>query len=270
MGEQAPGQQPAAGWMTDPWGRHFGRYWDGRQWTDHVISAETVPSIDTAGERDREPERVPMKDNPTGPASARELAAGWMKDPSGRHSSRYWDGWRWTEHVMSAKRVPGIDPAPQPNADPRPPAATTKGARVAPASARTQVMPASASSQSLGEARSRPLPIRAWEGFQGWTRSAQWALGVIVCGMIIVGAAIAGDPPRPTVRNSTITRPVDTTPPLAEALPESTTPPTTQAPITAPTTPGGQTAVTSLPFVEPPTTVPRPGQSTDPDASTTS
>ena len=286
MGEQASGQQPAAGWMKDPSGRHFGRYWDGQQWTDHVISAETVPSIDPAGQRDGEPRRVPAKEDRPEPASAQESLAGWRKDPSGRHSSRYWDGWRWTEHVMSAARVPSIDPVPQRKAEARRTEPAMTGTRVAPAAARTGVMPASVESQPLDRPRSRPLPLRAWEGFRGWTRSSQWALGIIVSGMIVNAVAPRGGPARPTVRNdpTTVTRPVETTAPSAAAQLDSTTPPTAQAPITAPTTPanagapattpgtapGSQPVVTSPPFVEPPTTVPHPGEPADLDATTTS
>jgi hypothetical protein len=38
--------------------------------------------------------------------------AGWKKDPSGRHFGRWWDGERWTENVISAERVTGVDPLP--------------------------------------------------------------------------------------------------------------------------------------------------------------
>jgi hypothetical protein len=51
MAQQAAGRERAAGWMKDPSGRHFGRYWDGVRWTEHVISAETVPSIDPVNQR---------------------------------------------------------------------------------------------------------------------------------------------------------------------------------------------------------------------------
>jgi hypothetical protein len=40
------GQARPAGWKKDPTGRHFGRYWDGEQWTENVISAEKVQSLD--------------------------------------------------------------------------------------------------------------------------------------------------------------------------------------------------------------------------------
>lgn len=49
-------------------------------------------------------------------------APGWKRDPSGRFAGRYWDGERWTEHVMDANRVPGIDPVPEPPRSPVPPA----------------------------------------------------------------------------------------------------------------------------------------------------
>src|SRR4051794_3379509 len=34
--------------------------------------------------------------------------AGWHKDPSGRHELRFWDGDRWTEHVVD-EGFPGLD-----------------------------------------------------------------------------------------------------------------------------------------------------------------
>ncbi len=34
--------------------------------------------------------------------------AGWHRDPSGRHELRFWDGTRWTEHVVS-EGIPGHD-----------------------------------------------------------------------------------------------------------------------------------------------------------------
>jgi amino acid transporter len=35
--------------------------------------------------------------------------AGWYGDPAGRADQRYWDGFRWTEHVMRGG-LQGIDP----------------------------------------------------------------------------------------------------------------------------------------------------------------
>jgi hypothetical protein len=35
----------AAGWLTDPFGRHEQRYWSGSEWTEHVTDGG-VPGID--------------------------------------------------------------------------------------------------------------------------------------------------------------------------------------------------------------------------------
>jgi hypothetical protein len=42
-----------------------------------------------------------------------ELPAGWQPDPTGRHSHRYWDGGRWTDHVADAGAY-SIDPYVEP------------------------------------------------------------------------------------------------------------------------------------------------------------
>ncbi len=47
--------------------------------------------------------------------------AGWHKDPSGRHELRFWDGDRWTEHVVD-EGFPGLD---HPTRSGRPPAGVT-------------------------------------------------------------------------------------------------------------------------------------------------
>lgn len=38
--------------------------------------------------------------------------AGWKKDPTGRNFGRWWDGQGWTEIVISAEKVQGVDPMP--------------------------------------------------------------------------------------------------------------------------------------------------------------
>ena len=283
MAEQAPGNDLAAGWMKDPSGRHFGRYWDGEQWTDHVISAETVPSIDPVSRWSLEPERTDAQEDLTEPASTEKRLGRWERDPSGRHSSRYWDGRRWTEHVMSSERVPSIDPVPQRNLEPH----RTEPAGAGAAAAPIEVMPASADSEPLGSPRPRPLPRRAGDGFRAWTRSAPWALAVIVCGLIIIGVAFSGSSPRPMKAETNVTGPVATTAPSAASSLATTIPLTTEAPITVPgppadtrapaTTPetapatvaGSQSPVTT-PSDDPLPTVPHPGESTDPSMSTTS
>lgn len=47
-------------------------------------------------------------------------AAGWKRDPSGRHFGRYWDGERWTDQVVSAEKVQGVDPIAPPAPAQRP------------------------------------------------------------------------------------------------------------------------------------------------------
>ena len=47
MADQGTGQGRPAGWQKDPSCRHYGRWWDGSQWTEHVISAEKVQSVDS-------------------------------------------------------------------------------------------------------------------------------------------------------------------------------------------------------------------------------
>jgi hypothetical protein len=45
-----------------------------------------------------------------------DLPASWQTDPTGRHSHRYWDGTRWTEHVADGG-VAAIDPYDDPDAE---------------------------------------------------------------------------------------------------------------------------------------------------------
>lgn len=267
MPEQAAGQQPAAGWMKDPSGRHFGRYWDGKRWTDHVISPQTVPSVDPVNQPNGAAAPSAALEDRTGPASTPERPGSWKRDPSGRHASRYWDGRRWTDHVMSAERVPAIDRLPPGSVEP--PRAEPAGTRVAPAAAPTKVMPAS--------------------GVRAWARSAPWAVAVIVCGLVVIGVALTGRSSRPTKQGPAVTESVATTAPSVPALPGTTIPLGTQATVTVPgaradsgapattpaTTPGtlsgSQSPVTSAPAADSPATVPRPAESTaDPSMSTTS
>ena len=90
-----PATSPAD-WYADPFERHDARYWDGRMWTDRVLS------------RGREAVDPPVGAPPV-PVVTSQPLAGWYPDPSGRHERRYWDGGRWTEYVLSGGRN-GIDP----------------------------------------------------------------------------------------------------------------------------------------------------------------
>lgn len=55
--------------------------------------------------------------------------AGWHRDPSGRHELRFWDGTRWTEHVVS-EGIPGHD---HPTRSGRPPGETAASVAATPA-----------------------------------------------------------------------------------------------------------------------------------------
>ena len=51
----------------------------------------------------RRPRRPPQQRRPRRPQPATpSVPAGWYADPAGRFELRYWDGWRWTEHVSRA------------------------------------------------------------------------------------------------------------------------------------------------------------------------
>lgn len=84
MADQGPGQQRPAGWKKDPTGRHFGRYWDGSQWTEHVISAEKVQTVDPLPPRP-EPGHIPegapspAASGPTRPVEQERHAVQWRE-----------------------------------------------------------------------------------------------------------------------------------------------------------------------------------------------
>lgn len=86
-------QNPAA-WYPDPFGRYEHRFWDGQQWTHHVVSSG-VQQADPDGQ------------GPT--LLARQVSReGWWPDPFRRYQHRYWDGCQWTDRVAS-QGVQAID-----------------------------------------------------------------------------------------------------------------------------------------------------------------
>lgn len=101
MADQGSDQRRPAGWKKDPSGRHFGRYWDGEGWTEHVISAEKVQSLDPLQPRPEPslfPDSPPAPSRPpVTPATPAQPAAptvrgpvptrpGWTPEPSGNRS----------------------------------------------------------------------------------------------------------------------------------------------------------------------------------------
>ena len=73
--------KPPAAWHPDPKGQGSLRYWDGMQWTDHVVT------------------NAPISPTPT-PAS-KSADAQWFPDPTGRFEFRYWNGTKWTRDVST-------------------------------------------------------------------------------------------------------------------------------------------------------------------------
>jgi len=60
----------------------------------------------------------------------------WYVDPTGRHETRYWDGFTWTAHVADGA-TSGVDPLVQPAGDP---AARTEGPVIGPGTAQLQAI----------------------------------------------------------------------------------------------------------------------------------
>lgn len=132
MADQEPRQTRPAGWKKDPFGRHFGRYWDGESWTEHVISAEKVQGEDPLPAAEPAPVRarpIPPEPPPTTmvvrPGATVQgtvpTAAGWTPqgrsrgpvptgpprdDPRGRGTNRVLlavRGWpRWLQWTVGA------------------------------------------------------------------------------------------------------------------------------------------------------------------------
>jgi hypothetical protein len=64
-----------------------------------VIAARRIPA--------RRPSPTPATQ--AGGWSRGPAPAGWFPDPSRRHELRYWDGQRWTEHVVN-RGAQAVDP----------------------------------------------------------------------------------------------------------------------------------------------------------------
>ena len=71
---------------------------------DNIEAAATDPSDDAI---------QPLLETTKVPAAAQGVPAAWYPDPARRHSHRYWDGTRWTEHVSNDGQ-PTVDPLSAP------------------------------------------------------------------------------------------------------------------------------------------------------------
>lgn len=77
VADQASGRP--AGWKRDPSGRHYGRWWDGEGWTENVISAEKVQSVDPL--QPRPPKTISA---PPPPPRPDPVQAARMSTPAGK------------------------------------------------------------------------------------------------------------------------------------------------------------------------------------------
>ncbi|MCW2749108.1 MAG: hypothetical protein JWR83_218, partial [Aeromicrobium sp.] len=77
-------ENPPAGWHPDPKGLGSLRYWDGTQWTEHVVTNAPIAPVT---------------------ASASGAEAQWFPDPTGRFEFRYWNGSEWTRSVSTDGKV---------------------------------------------------------------------------------------------------------------------------------------------------------------------
>ena len=80
-------KDPAApGWKRDPSGRFAGRYWDGADWTEHVVSADRTRSLDPMSGG---PPTIPPP-QPSAPAVPPPVVEGLARRPAER---RVWPAW---------------------------------------------------------------------------------------------------------------------------------------------------------------------------------
>ena len=222
MADQESGQQRPAGWKKDPSGRHFGRYWDGKQWTEHVISAERVQSIDPVQPGNTAPQ--PPAQVPTAPAPT-------LVVPSAAA----------TEVMPTAVRIRG-------------PVPTAPGWTPKPARGPVPLRPIDPSDPK-GRGENQVLTA-----IRGWPRWAKWAAGGAVA-LLLIAAGVSGgeddDQPVSVVGQveTTLTLPVPTTLASTTTVPPTTVPPTTAAPttVTTPATTRATVAATAPPVTPAPT-----------------
>jgi len=171
-------------------------------------------------------------------------AAGWKRDPSRRFAGRYWDGERWTDHVVSAGHVVSVDVIGDGD-----PALRTRLAAPPPSSA--PPAPPTAPIVSVGPAGGAPPAgqpssvQRAWTTVRGWPRWAPWTAAAVVALLIwVAGTGDGGDPPRTSVPEISVQVPGAPTTAPAPATTTPTAP--APAPDTTPTLPAPAPAATPV------------------------
>lgn len=229
MADQGTGQPRPAGWEKDPSGRHHGRWWDGSQWTQHVISDEKVQSVDLL---------PPWPEPAVFPEGAPAVPAGAVAPAQTEQPTVQWRGPAPTAPgwAPDAKRLRGPAPERPPEDDPR-----GKGTN--------QVVAA----------------VRGWPRWAKWSAGA--AVGVLLIAAT-AGGGEDEDRPRSVVGDvqTTLTLPIATTA-APTTLPGTTIPPTTQAPTTrAPATTAATTPATTAATAPATTAAPSVQQGVSPGA----
>lgn len=222
MADQGAGQRPA-GWKKDPSGRHFGRWWDGSQWTEHVISAEKVQSVDALPPRP-EPAIFPEGAPPAPPGRA---ATAQTEKPAVQWRGPAPTAPGWTQET---RRLRGPVPERPPEDDPQ-----GKGTN--------QVLAA----------------VRGWPSWAKWAAGAGVVLLLIAAA---AGGGEDEDRPVSVVGEvaTTLTLPLASTvpaPPVTQApTTEATAPATTRAPATTVPATTAATAPATTAATSPPATRP--------------
>lgn len=98
MADERPDPRRVPGWKRDPWKRHAGRYWDGAQWTEHVVSADKEVSTDPVPDYAPTPPIYAPSEPPTPVAQSRPIPP---LRPSRRRRGPGWRKMTWVVIVFN-------------------------------------------------------------------------------------------------------------------------------------------------------------------------
>ncbi len=143
-------------------------------------------------------------------SSSQPPPAGWYSDPTRRHTNRYWDGVRWTEHVATGASS-STDPI-------------EASAALVPPAPGTEARPAAPPAQHI------EVTSRSGGSMLGAVIGVLIAAIVLVVVLIMVNSSDSSDPSttEPVTTQPETTEPVTTEP--ADIVPTETEPPATGAP----------------------------------------
>ena len=193
MADQGTGQQRSAGWKRDPSGRHYGRWWDGSQWTEHVISPDEVQTVDPLTSRTEPPEGAPpawfgpVPAAPGGQPGAQRLrgpAPGRPPDddPRGKGTNqvlatvRAWPMWaKWTVGIVATLAIIRVVSAPSKEEDQPVSVAAAVQTTLAPSGISSACESAWIRAEKVSTFQDTPNDYRAT--FTACTTVAEWTAG---------------------------------------------------------------------------------------------